>query len=245
MNITKEQMLERIREWKGAFDTHPDKMDEWSLCFMEDYKVYDAIRSLIESSGEKASGVGERPRIPSASELPEEWRKQLSAIEGHVCKPDDTCSCYQLADTPNEKCPVHGSGLWPAHCAECGRFLPAPSPGPTIKKDLTVEVEEAIKHAAEFRLGLWVEFLKMPGLDKELDPLLWNESDEAALAVIRAALTATIKPPLTVAQTTKVTREWVSWFVKTLFDMKMRGVTFPVEGAAETMLQSVGIEVEP
>ena len=135
MNITKEQMLERIREWKGAFDTHPDKMDEWSLCFMEDYKVYDAIRSLIESSGEKASGVGERPRIPSASELPEEWRKQLSAIEGHVCKPDDTCSCYQLADTPNEKCPVHGSGLWPAHCAECGRFLPAPSPGPRYDPD--------------------------------------------------------------------------------------------------------------
>ena len=51
MNITKEKMLERIREWKGAFDTHPDKMDEWSLCFMEDYKVYDAIRSLIEKSG--------------------------------------------------------------------------------------------------------------------------------------------------------------------------------------------------
>ena len=135
MNITKEKMLERIREWKGAFDTHPDKMDEWSLCFMEDYKVYDAIRSLVESSGEKASGVGERPRIPSASELPEEWRKQLSAIEGHVCKPDDTCSCYQLADTPNEKCPVHGSGLWPAHCAECGRFLPAPSPGPRYDPD--------------------------------------------------------------------------------------------------------------
>jgi hypothetical protein len=66
-----------------------------------------------------------------------------------------------------------------------------------------------------------------------------------ALAIIRAALTATIKPTLTVAPTTKVTREWVSWFVKTLFDMKMRGVTFPVEGAAETMLQSVGIEVEP
>ena len=143
MNITREQMLERIREWKGAFDTHLDKMDEWSLCFMEDYKVYDAIRSLIESSGEtenKEPGAG--PRIfPSVGQNP-----------------------------------------------TLGGPSPGPLPTPTIKKDLTVEVEEAIKHAAEFRLGLWVEFLKMPGLDKELDPLLWNESDEAALAVIRAAL---------------------------------------------------------
>jgi hypothetical protein len=87
--------------------------DKWVDCPASDISDTDgeyrrcpkcaAIRSLIESSGEK----------------------------GHVCKPDDTCSCYQLADTPNEKCPVHGSGLWPAHCAECGRFLPAPSPGPT------------------------------------------------------------------------------------------------------------------
>ena len=211
MNITKEQMLERIREWKGAFDTHPDKMDEWSLCFMEDYKVYDAIRSLIESSGEKAVPASDRLTAPCENDpMPAEvdveyWRKITSE-----------------ADKRNTAPVQKGTHL-----------------------STSVEVEEAIKHAAEFRLGLWVEFLKMPGLDKELDPLLWNESDEAALAVIRAALTATIKPPLTVAQTTKVTREWVSWFVKTLFDMKMRGVTFPVEGAAETMLQSVGIEVEP
>ena len=40
-----------------------------------------------ESSGEKASGAGERPRIPSASELPEEWRKQLSAIDGKPIPP--------------------------------------------------------------------------------------------------------------------------------------------------------------
>ena len=67
MNITKEQMLERIREWKGAFDTHPDKMDEWSLCFMEDYKVYDAIRSLIESSGEKAVPASDRLTVQYAN----------------------------------------------------------------------------------------------------------------------------------------------------------------------------------
>jgi len=87
MNITKEQMLERIREWKGAFDTHPDKMDEWSLCFMEDYKVYDAIRSLIESSGDKAVPASDRLTVPCENDpMPAEvdveyWRKITSEAD--------------------------------------------------------------------------------------------------------------------------------------------------------------------
>jgi len=114
MNITKEQMLERIREWKGAFDTHPDKMDEWSLCFMEDYKVYDAIRSLIESSGDKAVPASDRLTVPCEN-------------------------------------------------------------APTIKKDLTVEVEEAMETLTML--------VKVDG----------DVLENAALAVIRAALSKGIE----------------------------------------------------
>ena len=221
MNITKEQMLERIREWKGAFDTHPDKMDEWSLCFMEDYKVYDAIRSLIESSspsGNKAEGDkgGMTAKVTYVSECPQ---CGLPTTRADILVLDDEHAIDLSAPS-------------------------APSPAPTIKQDLTVgpsEVEEAMGKIENLLGGFGPNVFR----DEFGRRIHYPRDTMAALAVIRAALTATIKPPLTVTQTTKVTREWVSWFVKTLFDMKMRGVTFPVEGAAETMLQSVGIEVEP
>ena len=98
MNITKAQMLERIREWKGAFDTHPDKMDEWSLCFMEDYKVYDAIRSLIESSGEKAVPASDRLTVPCENDpMPAEveeamrwFNDVLSLLESINIRIDET-----------------------------------------------------------------------------------------------------------------------------------------------------------
>jgi hypothetical protein len=154
MNITKEQMLERIREWKGAFDTHPDKMDEWSLCFMEDYEVYNAIRSLIESSS------------------------------------------------------------------------PAPLPA---------EVEEAME-----TLTMLVE------VDGDV-------LENAALAVIRAALTATIKPTLTVAPTIQVTREWLTGAIGTIAFRAFtcenhRALVDCIEqdmARLEEMLRELGIEVEP
>jgi len=31
----------------------------------------------------------------------------------HRCREARTCCCYQLADEPNERCPVHGFGEWP------------------------------------------------------------------------------------------------------------------------------------
>ena len=138
MNITREQMLERIREWKGAFDTHPDKMDEWSLCFMEDYKVYDAIRSLIEASGDKANENKGAEKV--------------------------------LESGPHAEEPLVKPAAPPS---------PAPSPGPlptpTIKKDLTVEVEEAMETLTML--------VKVDG----------DVLENAALAVIRAALSKGIE----------------------------------------------------
>jgi hypothetical protein len=183
MNITREQMLERIREWKGAFDTHPDKMDEWSLCFMEDYKVYDAIRALIESSGEKAVPASDRLTVPCENDpMPAEVEEAMEQLTGDV---------YELA----------------------GNLL---SHHPDLAKS--------------------------------------NRSkSEAALAVIRAALTATIKPPLTVAPTTKVTREWLTGAIGTIAFRAFtcenhRALVDCIEqdmARLEEMLRELGIEVEP
>ena len=43
----------------------------------------------------------------------------------HICQRSTTCCCYMLADEPNWRCPVHGTGEWPPRCGECGRFLPS------------------------------------------------------------------------------------------------------------------------
>jgi hypothetical protein len=187
MNITKAQMLERIREWKGAFDTHPDKMDEWSLCFMEDYEVYDAIRSLIESSGEKV--------VPASDRL--------------------TVLCANA---------------------------------PTIKPDVTAE--EAIR-----RLKLTIDRAYKWRTAQLGYKTAENEKpcDEAALAVIRAALTATIKPPLTVAPTIQVTREWLTGAIGTIAFRAFtcenhRALVDCIEqdmARLEEMLRELGIEVEP
>lgn len=50
----------------------------------------------------------------------------------HICAEGHTCVCSQLADTPDETCPVHGAGIWPPRCESCGRFL---------KWKLDIEVE--------------------------------------------------------------------------------------------------------
>lgn len=44
-------------------------------------------------------------------------------MKPHECKESTTCTCYILADEPNEECPQHGGGEWPPRCGECGRFL--------------------------------------------------------------------------------------------------------------------------
>lgn len=42
----------------------------------------------------------------------------------HVCSESRTCTCSTIADTPNDDCPVHGSGPWPPRCKVCGRLMP-------------------------------------------------------------------------------------------------------------------------
>lgn len=41
----------------------------------------------------------------------------------HICKEIDYCTCNQLADEPDENCPIHGSGIFPPRCCICGRFM--------------------------------------------------------------------------------------------------------------------------
>lgn len=44
-------------------------------------------------------------------------------MKSHVCKEIDFCTCYPLADEPDEDCPIHGSGPYPPRCIECGQFM--------------------------------------------------------------------------------------------------------------------------
>jgi len=67
------------------------------------------------------------------------------------------------------------------------------------------------------------------------------DMDHAALAVIRAALTATIKPPLTVAQTTKVTREWIRKCVRGWMDCSC---PTSIEDLVIDIIREKGIEGE-
>ena len=41
----------------------------------------------------------------------------------HICVEKDYCICDQLADEPNEHCPIHGYGTFPPRCDICGRFM--------------------------------------------------------------------------------------------------------------------------
>ena len=128
MNITKERMLERIREWKGAFDTHPDKMDEWSLCFMEDYKVYDAIRSLIEKSGKiitlnLKTGETKTTWEPAAKTL----------IESSGDKANENKGAEKVLESgPHAEEPLVKPAAPPS---------PAPSPGPSATPTIIIPVD--------------------------------------------------------------------------------------------------------
>jgi hypothetical protein len=221
MNITKEQMLERIREWKGAFDTHPDKMDEWSLCFMEDYEVYDAIRSLIESSS------------PSGSIGKAEGEKESGQLRA---------GDFGKAGEPLVT--IDGAGNIKKHLT--------PSPGPSVEisgVDFTQPGTRMIIHPAPLPAEV-EEAMETLTMLVEVDG---DVLENAALAVIRAALTATIKPTLTVAPTIQVTREWLTGAIGTIAFRAFtcenhRALVDCIEqdmARLEEMLRELGIEVEP
>jgi hypothetical protein len=44
-------------------------------------------------------------------------------MEKHECEEIDYCTCDTMADEPNERCPLHGAGVWPPRCIICGRFM--------------------------------------------------------------------------------------------------------------------------
>ena len=46
----------------------------------------------------------------------------------HIHKAIDYCICDLLADTPDEKCEIHGWGTYPAQCVICGQFFRRASP---------------------------------------------------------------------------------------------------------------------
>ena len=126
---------------------------------------------------------------------------------------------YNKREFTDEECEVYNSILRLFESNVPSEPKPAPSPAPLPK-----EVEEAIKCMEQN--APWGYDDDGPQERQE------HETHMAAIAVIKAAL----RPKV-------VSREWVAWFVKTIFDMRDKGVSFPIEGAAETMLQSQGIEV--
>ena len=227
MNITKEKMLERIREWKGAFDTHPDKMDEWSLCFMEDYKVYDAIRSLIEKSGKiitlnLKTGETKTTWEPAAKTLIESSgdkdKLRGSSNVGIERKPDGPGSSPGPRSSPlPDEVDVE---YWRKITSEADKRNTAPVQKGT-HLSTSVEVEEAMR---------W--FNDVLSLLESINIRI-DETDAPHVAVIRAALT---KPKI------RVTSEWVKKLAY-LWDDDGYIMDDDWERAIK-MLKEIGIEVE-
>ena len=48
---------------------------------------------------------------------------QADGNDPHECVAVDYCTCRQDADTPDEKCPIHGAGEWPPRCSICGKLM--------------------------------------------------------------------------------------------------------------------------
>ncbi len=44
-------------------------------------------------------------------------------IMEHICEEGRTCTCDMIALEPSEECTVHGVGIYPPVCDECGRFM--------------------------------------------------------------------------------------------------------------------------
>lgn len=49
--------------------------------------------------------------------------EQLPVVGPHECRESTVCRCRMDADEPDDRCPVHGMGMYPPKCAECGRYM--------------------------------------------------------------------------------------------------------------------------
>lgn len=45
-------------------------------------------------------------------------------MKPHICHLNTNCVCSMSAFEPNENCEIHGQGVYPPRCYECGRFIP-------------------------------------------------------------------------------------------------------------------------
>lgn len=49
--------------------------------------------------------------------------ESLPVVGPHECRESTVCQCRMDADEPDERCPVHGAGMYPPKCAVCGRYM--------------------------------------------------------------------------------------------------------------------------
>lgn len=118
------------------------------------------------------------------------------------------------------KTATHGGPITPSADA---------SPGSISRED------EAAGWIVQTTLNDWVEFLKLPGMDKELEAYVWDEIDERILALIRARLQ---QPSPAANKAVCVTREWVA---------RLYYALCPDVGSEEhltTMLAEIGVRME-
>ena len=137
----------------------------WIAALWE-YGVVTMKGELIESSGEK----GDEPLLPENV-----WKttlRELRELREVTVNPVDLATIHRACLVLDELLFI--------------RRQPAPSPAPTIKKDLTVaplpaEVEEAME-----RVEVWYRHYDLEKLVGQMGG--YAKQDAAALAVIRAAL---------------------------------------------------------
>ena len=207
----------------------------------EECEVYNSILRLFESNvpSEPKPAPSPAPTIkkdltvgPPKKMSPEATEKILRQIESrddysNICPtptiitPVDEYFFARVGDRAAlyEKLPDNKPGKLVCEIPPC----PAPLPK---------EVEEMI-HTLDLLADDWYS---TSGEYGESPDFKANETMKPHVEAIRAVIKAALQPKV-------VSREWVAWFVKTIFDMRDKGVSFPIEGAAETMLQSQGIEV--
>ena len=243
MNITKER-----QELLDHFDEMMKGLGVWigpGGCY-----ECAAIRSLIESSGEKASAQEEGKATPSRSEIISDAdARRLLSDAGYFRTEDDipaplpgpspelkqvvdyitrplfgmewVDSLLRACRELNKGKPEHQKWIDEARAILKGHAAPPPAPLPKEVEEAMARMPDAILCAYAFRLGH--TRATIPSVSEATYD---NEADEAALAVIRAAL----RPKV-------VTREWLVKLGECFIYLKL--------DEAQAILRELGIEVGP
>lgn len=125
-----------------------------------------------------------------SNERVKELREWVGEMFGHIPlrMPSDYVKRDEVIAILNEyadKLRAGGSSVESSHIGGSakhteGGSCASPSPGSISRED------EAAEWLVRTTLNDWVEFLKLPGMDKELEGYVWDEVDERALARLRA-----------------------------------------------------------